>query len=198
MDDPTVSITADPTLSIAGSGVAKTWQPGAPSTGTWGPLRLIEKVGQGSFGEVYHAFDTTLEREVALKLLLPRGQDPESETQSLLREARAMARIRHPNVVPVYGVATHDGRVGFWSDFVHGKTLAALLTTTSLQAQEALPSKSLFDLIQTGGWVMIPLGLASVLTVMLVLIYLVTLRRGAVVSREYMETAAALLKKRGL
>ena len=100
---------------------------GPPVTGTWGSLRLIQKVGQGAFGEVYRAFDTTLEREVALKLLLPRGQDPESEAQALLREARALARVRHPNVVPVYGVATHDRRVGFWSDFVHGKTLSALL-----------------------------------------------------------------------
>jgi serine/threonine protein kinase/Tfp pilus assembly protein PilF len=100
---------------------------GPPVTGTWGSLRLIQKVGQGAFGEVYRAFDTTLEREVALKLLLPRGQDPESEAQALLREARALARVRHPNVVPVYGVATHDRRVGFWSDFVHGKTLLALL-----------------------------------------------------------------------
>jgi serine/threonine protein kinase len=98
---------------------------GPPVTGTWGSLRLIQKVGQGAFGEVYRAFDTTLEREVALKLLLPRGQDPESEAQALLREARALARVRHPNVVPVYGVATHDRRVGFWSDFVHGKTLLA-------------------------------------------------------------------------
>ena len=84
-------------------------------------------MGQGSFGEVYRAFDTTLEREVALKLLLPRGQDKASEAKALLREARALARVRHPNVVPVYGVDSHDGRVGFWSDFVHGKTLSALL-----------------------------------------------------------------------
>ena len=76
---------------------------------------------------------------------------------------------------------------------------AVLLTSSSVYAQDgqsAIPTKSLFDLVRTGGWVMIPLALASVLTVMLVLVYLVTLRRGAVVSREYMETAAALLKKR--
>ena len=120
MEDPTVSITNDPEVSPRGD-------QGPPVTGTWGSLRLIQKVGQGAFGEVYRAFDTTLEREVALKLLLPRGQDPESEAQALLREARALARVRHPNVVPVYGVATHDRRVGFWSDFVHGKTLSALL-----------------------------------------------------------------------
>lgn len=122
MDDPTLSITNDPSASMtadapAGSGIA----------GSWGSLKLIQRVGQGSFGEVYRAFDTTLEREVALKLLLPRGDDKETEAKALLREARALARVRHPNVVPIYGVDTHDGRVGFWSDFVHGKTLSALL-----------------------------------------------------------------------
>ena len=122
MDDPTVSITNDSTLSMS----AEHGRPAA-SVGTWGSLKLIQRVGQGSFGEVYRAFDTTLEREVALKLLLPSGQDKASEAKSLLREARALARVRHPNVVPVYGVDSHDGRVGFWSDFVHGKTLSALL-----------------------------------------------------------------------
>lgn len=93
----------------------------------WGPFRLIEGVGQGGFGQVYRAWDSTLEREVALKLLLPRGLDPDEEAKAVLREARLMARVRHPNVVTVYGVDRHDGRVGFWSDFVRGKTLSALL-----------------------------------------------------------------------
>lgn len=124
MDDPTVSITNDPTASMT----AEQRQQTPSIVGTWGSLRLIQRVGQGSFGEVYRAFDTTLEREVALKLLLPRGQDKETEAKALLREARALAKVRHPNVVPVYGVDSHDGRVGFWSDFVHGKTLSALLS----------------------------------------------------------------------
>ena len=86
-------------------------------------------MGRGSFGEVYRAFDPTLQRHVALKLLLPRGLDPDAEASSLLNEARAMARIRHPNVVPIYGVDQHEGRVGFWSDFVQGRTLSDLLAT---------------------------------------------------------------------
>ncbi len=86
-------------------------------------------MGRGSFGEVYRAFDPTLQRHVALKLLLPRGLDPDAEASSLLKEARAMARIRHPNVVPIYGVDQHDGRVGFWSDFVEGQTLSDLVAT---------------------------------------------------------------------
>jgi eukaryotic-like serine/threonine-protein kinase len=79
----------------------------------------------GGFGEVYRAWDLTLEREVALKLLLSRGLKPEEEFASIVSEARAMARVRHPNTVSVYGVDSHDGRVGMWSDFIRGQTLAA-------------------------------------------------------------------------
>jgi len=93
----------------------------------WGPFEHLHRVGRGSFGEVYRAFDPTLQRHVALKLLLPRGLDRDAEARSLLNEARAMARVRHPNVVPIYGVDQHQGRVGFWSDFVQGQTLSELL-----------------------------------------------------------------------
>jgi serine/threonine protein kinase len=92
----------------------------------WGPFRLLEKVGQGSFGEVYRAYDTVLEREVAVKLLLTGGDGPAAGSD-ILREARLLARVRHPNVVSIYGVDRFNGRVGFWSDFVKGRTLTALL-----------------------------------------------------------------------
>ena len=115
MDDATVTMRAGPLPTEAAV------------AGTWGTFNLLQKVGQGSFGEVYRAFDTTLQREVALKLLLPRGLDPDSEAKAMLAEARALARVRHPNVVPVYGVDRHHGRVGFWSDFVNGKTLSAII-----------------------------------------------------------------------
>lgn len=85
-------------------------------------------MGRGSFGEVYRAFDPALQRHVALKLLLP-SELPGLDATAMLDEARAMAKVRHPNVVPIYGVGTHDGRSGFWSDFVQGKTLAELLST---------------------------------------------------------------------
>jgi tetratricopeptide (TPR) repeat protein len=95
----------------------------------WGSFQGLQLVGRGSFGEVYRAFDPTLQRHVALKLLLPSRLNRDEEVSALLREARAIARVRHPNVVPIYGVDRHDGRLGFWSDFVKGKTLAELLAT---------------------------------------------------------------------
>jgi eukaryotic-like serine/threonine-protein kinase len=94
---------------------------------TWGQFELLEQVGRGSFGEVYRAWDASLEREVGLKILLPRSVDEGAQYEELLREARALAAVRHPNILPIYGVDRHDGRVGFWTDFVHGKTLAAVV-----------------------------------------------------------------------
>ncbi len=114
----------------------ETAPPAEPIPAAWGNFEIREKVGQGAFGEVYRAFDRTLEREVALKLL--RGSGRGHDETAILQEARQMARVRHPNVVPVYGVATHEGRVGFWSDFVHGQTLTALLAAQGkLGAREA-------------------------------------------------------------
>src|SRR5262249_38063967 len=95
----------------------------------WGDFQLLQRLGAGGFGEVYRAWDPVLEREVALKLLLPRGLDPEREYAAIVAEARAIARVRHPNIVSVYGVDRRDGRVGFWSDFVRGQTLADMIVT---------------------------------------------------------------------
>jgi serine/threonine protein kinase/predicted TPR repeat methyltransferase len=120
----------DPTLPLSAEQLA------APDLALahaeWGPFKLLARVGVGGFGEVYRAWDPSLEREVALKLLLPSANgalQTDIEYQSMLREARALAAIQHPNIVHVYGVDRHDNRVGFWTDFVKGRTLSALLAT---------------------------------------------------------------------
>ena len=115
----------DATLPLA---AAQANRPEPPlQASRWGDFTLLARVGLGGFGEVYRAWDPHLQREVALKLLLPGAASGEAEYQSLLAEARALASVRHPNVVPVYGIDRHDGRVGFWTDFVQGKTLGELL-----------------------------------------------------------------------
>ena len=88
----------------------------------WGPLDLRREIGQGRFGTVYLAWDPTLEREVALKILRDADQ-----SAAVIREARLLARVRHPNVVTVYGVDQHDGAVGLWMEFVEGLTLRRVL-----------------------------------------------------------------------
>jgi eukaryotic-like serine/threonine-protein kinase len=103
--------------------------PGPPTVGQgrWGDFQLLRRLGQGAFGEVWRAWDPVLEREVALKLLLPRGLNAEQELATVVAEARAIARVRHPNIVSVYGVDRREGRVGFWSDFVRGRTLSEIV-----------------------------------------------------------------------
>jgi serine/threonine protein kinase len=105
---------------------------------TWGDFQLLQRLGRGGFGEVYRAWDPVLEREIALKLLLPRGLGPEQQFASLIAEARAIARVRHPNIVSVYGVDRREDRVGFWSDYIRGQTLSALIAARGpLSAEEA-------------------------------------------------------------
>lgn len=129
---------SDPALPTRTSRGDAPSAPTGPALNRWGPFERLICVGRGSFGEVYRAFDPTLQRHVALKLLLPSGLNQEQELNSLLREARAIARVRHPNVVPVYGIDRHEGRLGFWSDFVVGRTLTELLSAHgSMGPQEA-------------------------------------------------------------
>ncbi|HXX17134.1 MAG TPA: tetratricopeptide repeat protein, partial [Candidatus Eremiobacteraceae bacterium] len=108
------------------SGIA----PESQVTKKWGDFQLLQRLGQGGFGEVYRAWDPMLEREVALKFLLHRGLNPDQEYATIISEARAIARVRHPNIVSVYGIDRREGRFGFWSDFVRGQTLAHIVATS--------------------------------------------------------------------
>ena len=94
----------------------------AAPVGVWGHLHLLERVGGGSFGDVYRARDTRLEREVAVKLMpAPRAGD--AETAAIIREARLLARVRHPGVVTVYDAQQIGDHVGLWMELVRGRTL---------------------------------------------------------------------------
>lgn len=92
---------------------------------SWGHLRRLSRLGEGAFGRVYRAWDPKLEREVALKLAPVSGEGV--EPRRALREARLLARIRHPNVVMVYGADCHDDRFGIWMEIIDGLTLEELL-----------------------------------------------------------------------
>ena len=90
--------------------------------GAWGHLRLLERVGGGTFGDVYRAHDTRLEREVAVKFVHARGSD-DAGLAAILREGRLLARVHHPGVVTVYDAQQIGERVGLWMEFVRGRTL---------------------------------------------------------------------------
>ena len=90
--------------------------------------RIDELVGRGGMGEVYRALDPSLERPVALKLLLPALADDEGFRKRLLRESRLAAGLDHPNVVPIYETGEEDGRLFIAMRFVAGTDLKALLS----------------------------------------------------------------------
>jgi eukaryotic-like serine/threonine-protein kinase len=88
----------------------------------WGSFELLECIGSGNFGSVYRAHDR-LDREVAVKLLHHEAVD----RGRLLDEAKRLARVRHPNVVHVYGADEAAGVAGFWMELIAGDTLSALV-----------------------------------------------------------------------
>jgi tRNA A-37 threonylcarbamoyl transferase component Bud32/tetratricopeptide (TPR) repeat protein len=99
---------------------------------SWGPLTILERVGRGSYGDVYRAFDTRLDREVALKLLRRRAT---ADGPHIIEEGRLLARVRHPNAITVHGADCIDGRTGIWMEFIEGRTL-----DEELQARGPLPA----------------------------------------------------------
>src|SRR5688572_25244323 len=103
--------------------------------GRWGHLQLVRKVGEGSYGEVFHARDTWLDHPVALMLLRPELTDRVSPTK-LLDEARVLVKVRHPNVVTVHGADLQQNRIGFWMEFVQGQRLDDLVAFQGLLSAE--------------------------------------------------------------
>lgn len=104
----------------------------------WGPLQALERIGEGSFAEVFRAWDTTLQREVALKLRRADLDVPAFGARRWIEEARRLARVRHPHVLAILGADEHDGRAGIWTELVHGSTLEQwILAQGALGAREA-------------------------------------------------------------
>ncbi len=119
-------MTVDPSAVTAAEGTAAA--AAAAAKGTVGKYRLDRVIGTGGMGIVWAAFDPDLERSVALKLLRVEATEPTMRTR-LLREARAMAKLRHPNVVTVFDVGTDSGRDYIAMELVEGGTLDSWLET---------------------------------------------------------------------
>src|SRR5262249_45088222 len=100
-----------------------------------GACEILALAGAGGMGEVYRARDTRLERDVALKVLRP-GLDAGTARDRLLREAQAMARLAHPNVVTVYEVGAASDLVYVAMEFVEGQTLRGWLAAARRRRRE--------------------------------------------------------------
>jgi hypothetical protein len=88
---------------------------------------IREELSRGSMGVVYRAFDPILQREVAIKVLAQGRVASREDVARFMREARAVARLAHPNIVPVHEVGEHSGSPYFTMDFIHGKVLSQVL-----------------------------------------------------------------------
>ena len=97
----------------------------------WGRFFVMEKIGEGAFGEVFRAHDAVLDRDVALKLLKKELSTPR-KSQIFIEEAKRLAKVRHPNVLAIHGANIHEGSAGFWADLIQGKTLKELSKTAPL------------------------------------------------------------------
>ena len=99
-----------------------------------GSFRIERELGKGGMGVVYLAWDAELERLVALKV--QRGGEGTVATDRLAREARAMARLSHPNVLPVHEVGEHEGRLFIAMEYVEGGTATQWLEREPRQTHE--------------------------------------------------------------
>jgi tetratricopeptide (TPR) repeat protein len=91
---------------------------------TVGRYVVLERVGIGGMGMVYAAYDPELDRKIALKLVRPGGRgDPSVARTRLMREAQAMARVTHANVITVHDVGDFEGQIFVAMEFIEGRTL---------------------------------------------------------------------------
>ncbi|HTA20686.1 MAG TPA: serine/threonine-protein kinase [Polyangia bacterium] len=95
-----------------------------PRGATIGRYVVLALVGRGGMGEVYAAYDPELDRKIALKLLHGGEGETDAGRARMLREAKAIARLSHPNVVVVHDAGTIGARVFIAMEFVEGRTLA--------------------------------------------------------------------------
>ncbi len=104
-----------------------------------GKYELVSEIGRGAMGQVWLALDRALDREVAIKLLGSHFTADPSFRKRFVTEARAMARVRHENVVSIHAFGELEGRPYFVMEFVPGRSLSDWLTTAgSLAPDEAL------------------------------------------------------------
>ncbi|MEJ7591791.1 MAG: serine/threonine-protein kinase [Planctomycetaceae bacterium] len=103
-----------------------------------GEYELRQELGRGGMGVVYRAFQASLQRTVALKMI-PNAAFAASQDLARLRaEALAAARLSHPNIVPVYEVGEHNGQPWFSMQFIQGTTLSQRLMNGPMKPRDAV------------------------------------------------------------
>jgi len=115
-------------------------QPGGPFANgeNVGAYRVVEKLGQGGMATVFKAYHPALDRYVALKVMHPAFAGDPNFLARFQREARIVAKLDHPHVVPIYDYSSHRGHPYLVMRFVEGETLKARMERGPLDMQEVL------------------------------------------------------------
>jgi serine/threonine protein kinase len=103
-----------------------------------GPYRIIEKLGQGGMATVYKAYHAALDRDVAIKVLHPAFKEDPQFLERFHREAKVVAKLEHPNIIPIYDFSEHELQPYLVMKFIHGETLKARLQKGPLEANEGI------------------------------------------------------------
>ncbi len=103
-----------------------------------GPYQLTSKIGAGGMGEVYRARDTKLNRQVAIKVLLPAVADDPDRLARFSREAQILASLNHPHIAQIYGLEDAGGLLALVMELVEGPTLADRIARGAIPIDEAL------------------------------------------------------------
>lgn len=103
-----------------------------------GPYRIMEKLGRGGMATVFKAYHANLDRYVALKVMHPAFMADPNFLARFEREAKVVARLEHPNIIPIYDFSDHDGKPYLVMKFVEGETLKAKLNRKPLSPEEGI------------------------------------------------------------
>jgi serine/threonine protein kinase len=103
-----------------------------------GPYRIIKQLGQGGMASVFKAYHPALDRFVAIKVLHPAFKEDPNFLSRFQREARVVARLEHPHIVPIYDFAEHEGQPYLVMKYIEGVTLKARLAEKPLSKNEAI------------------------------------------------------------
>jgi serine/threonine protein kinase len=101
-----------------------------------GPYRIMEQLGQGGMATVYKAYHASLDRYVAIKVLHQAFLEDTSFLARFQREARLVARLEHPNIVPIYDYAEYEGQPYLVMKYIEGDTLKARIKSGPLTPSE--------------------------------------------------------------
>jgi tetratricopeptide (TPR) repeat protein len=103
-----------------------------------GPYRIVEQLGSGGMATVFKAYHANLDRYVAIKVLHPAFKQDPNFLSRFQREARIVAKLQHPAIVPVYDFNEHDGQPYLVMRFIEGETLKARLSKGDLSLPEVV------------------------------------------------------------